>query len=200
MRKPRSAGVKLLGVLVLALGGFALAAVITGVGFATDTPSSSSSSSSTDTTTTIPPTTSTIPPTTSTIPPTTTIPPPTTTAPPPGQGCTPGFWKQDQHFDSWPVPTSTTLAGAGFTNTGHPASTTLLEALSFQGGPKVQDAKDILLRIAAAAYLNSFDLNYPLTTAEVVSQVNAALASNDRETILDLAETLDDNNNLGCPF
>src|SRR5262245_8020380 len=74
MHKPRSAGVKLLGVLVLALGGFALATVITGVGFAT--PSSSSSSSSTDTTTTIPPTTSTIPPTTSTIPPTTTAPPP----------------------------------------------------------------------------------------------------------------------------
>lgn len=200
MRKPRSAGVKLLGVLVLALGGFALATVITGVGFATDTPSSSSSSSSTDTTTTIPPTTSTIPPTTSTIPPTTTVPPPTTTAPPPGQGCTPGFWKQDQHFGSWPVPTSTTLAGAGFTNTGLPTSTTLLEALSFHGGPTVQDAKDILLRIASAAYLNSFDLNYPLTTAEVVSQVNAALASNDRETILDLAETLDRDNNLGCPF
>ena len=21
--------------------------------------------------------------------------------PPGGEGCTPGFWKQDQHFDSW---------------------------------------------------------------------------------------------------
>jgi hypothetical protein len=187
MRKPRSNGAKLLAVLVLALGGFALATVITGVGFATDTPSSSSSSSSTDTTTTTPPTTSTTPP-------------PTTTTPPPGQGCTPGFWKQDQHFDSWPVPTSTTLAGAGFTNTGHSASTTLLAALSFQGGNTVQDAKDILLRAAAAAYLNSFAVNYPLTTAEVVSQVNAALASGNRATILALATTLDNNNNLGCPF
>ncbi|HEY6606112.1 MAG TPA: hypothetical protein VIZ44_07185 [Gaiellaceae bacterium] len=187
MRKPRSNGAKLLAVLVLALGGFALATVITGVGFATDTPSSSSSSSTTDTTTTTPPTTSTTPP-------------PTTTTPPPGQGCTPGFWKQDQHFDSWPVPTSTTLAGAGFTNTGHSASTTLLAALSFQGGNTVQDAKDILLRAAAAAYLNSFAVNYPLTTAEVVSQVNAALASGNRATILALATTLDNNNNLGCPF
>ena len=193
MRKPRSNGVKLLAVLVLAFGGFALAAVITGVGFATDTPSSSSSSSSTDTTTTIPPTTSTTPPTT-------TIPPPTTTAPPPGQGCTPGFWKQDQHFDSWPVPTSTTLAGAGFTNTGHSPSTTLLDALSFQGGNTLQEKKDILLRAAAAAYLNSLAVNYPLTTAEVVSQVNAALASNDKDAIVALAETLDKNNNGGCPF
>jgi hypothetical protein len=196
MRKPRSAGVKLLGVLILALGGFALATVITGVGFATDTPSSSSSSSSTDTSTTTPPTTSTTPPTTTT----TTTPPPTTTAPPPGQGCTPGFWKQDQHFDSWPVPTSTTLAGAGFTNTGFPASTTLLDALSFQGGPGVTGAKEILLRAAAAAYLNSLATSYPLTTSAVVSQVNTALASNNRATILALATTLDNNNNLGCPF
>jgi hypothetical protein len=194
MRKPRSAGVKLLGVLILALGGFALATVITGVGFATDTPSSSSSSSSIDTSTTTPPTTSTTPPTT------TTTTPPTTTAPPPGQGCTPGFWKQDQHFDSWPVPTSTTLAGAGFTNTGFPASTTLLDALSFQGGPGVTGAKEILLRAAAAAYLNSLATSYPLTTSAVVSQVNTALASNNRATILALATTLDNNNNLGCPF
>jgi hypothetical protein len=124
----------------------------------------------------------------------------TVTTTPEGEGCTPGFWKQDQHFDSWPVPTTTTLAGAGFTNTGWPAGTTLLQALSFQGGPTVQDAKNILLRAAAAAYLNSFAVDYPLTTAEVVSMVNDALASNDRATILALAAVLDANNNLGCPL
>jgi hypothetical protein len=124
----------------------------------------------------------------------------TVTTTPEGEGCTPGFWKQDQHFDSWPVPITTTLAGAGFTNTGWPASTTLLQALSFQGGPTVQDAKNILLRAAAAAYLNSLAVDYPLTDAEVVSMVNSALASGDRATILALAELLDANNNLGCPF
>jgi hypothetical protein len=124
----------------------------------------------------------------------------TVTTTPEGEGCTPGFWKQDQHFDSWPVPTTTTLAGAGFTNTGWPAGTTLLQALSFQGGPTVQDAKNILLRAAAAAYLNSLAVDYPLTDAEVVSMVNAALASGDRATILALAAVLDANNNLGCPF
>jgi hypothetical protein len=126
----------------------------------------------------------------------------TTTTTPGNEGCTPGFWKQPQHFDSWPVSTSTTLAGAGFTSTGHSAGTTLLEALSFQGGPTVQDAKDILLRAAAAAYLNSFAVDYPLSTAEVISMVNDALASGDRATILALAGVLDANNNGagGCPF
>jgi hypothetical protein len=124
----------------------------------------------------------------------------TTTTTPGGEGCTPGFWKQPQHFDSWPVPTTTTLAAAGFTNTGLPAGTTLLEALSFQGGPTVQDAKNILLRQAAAAYLNSFDIDYPMTTQEVLDLVNDALASDDRATILAVAATLDANNNLGCPL
>jgi hypothetical protein len=124
----------------------------------------------------------------------------TTTTPPGGEGCTPGFWKQPQHFDSWPVPITTTLAAAGFTDTGLPAGTTLLEALSFQGGPTLQDAKNILLRQAAAAYLNSLAIDYPLTTAEVLDLVNDALASDDRATILAVAATLDANNNLGCPL
>ena len=118
----------------------------------------------------------------------------------PDQGCTPGYWKQPQHFDSWPVPLSTTLAGAGFTNTGLPAGTTLLEALSFQGGPTVQDAKNILLRQAAAAYLNSLSIDFAFTTSEVVSMVNDALATGDRDTILDVKDVLDDANNGGCPL
>jgi hypothetical protein len=123
----------------------------------------------------------------------------TVTTTPEGEGCTPGFWKQPQHFDSWPVALTTTLAGAGFVGTGND-NVTLLAALSFQGGPTLQDAKNILMRAAAAAYLNSFAVDYPLTTAEVVSMVNDALASGDRATILALAATLDANNNLGCPL
>jgi hypothetical protein len=72
--------------------------------------------------------------------------------------------------------------------------------LSFQGGPTVQDAKNILLRAAAAAYLSSLSVNYPLSSADVVSMVNTALASGDRDTILDLAKLLDSYNNLGCPL
>jgi hypothetical protein len=86
--------------------------------------------------------------------------------------------------------------------TGDFADATLLEALSFQGGPGVDGATEILLRAAVAAYLNSFAVDYPLTTAEVVSQVNAALASGSRSTMLTLASTLDANNNgiAGCPL
>jgi hypothetical protein len=93
---------------------------------------------------------------------------------------------------------TTTLSGAGFTNTGWPSGTTLLAALSFQGGSTVQDAKNILLRAAAAAYLNSLAVDYPLTTAQVVSMVNTALAGGDRDTILALASVLDANNNGNC--
>jgi hypothetical protein len=178
--------------LVVAVCGFIAAGALTGAGFAGDTTSSSttSSSSSSSSSSTTSSSTSTTTSTTTT----------TTTTTTGTEGCTPGYWKQPQHFDSWPVDTTTTLADAGFVGTGHDASTTLLQALSFQGGPTIQDAKDILLRIAAAAYLNSLSVDYPLSSADVVSMVNAALATNDRETILDLAETLDAENNLGCPL
>jgi hypothetical protein len=125
----------------------------------------------------------------------------TTTTPPGNEGCTPGFWKQPQHFDSWPEELSpdTTVLAAGFVGTGNDDAT-LLEALSFQGGPTVQDAKNILMRAAVAALLNSFAVDYPLSPDEVVDMVNDALASGDRATILALAGVLDANNNLGCPL
>jgi hypothetical protein len=51
-----------------------------------------------------------------------------------------------------------------------------------------------------AALLNSAnpDIDYPLTTLQVIVQVNAALASHDRNTILALATTLDNYNDYGC--
>jgi hypothetical protein len=59
-----------------------------------------------------------------------------------------------------------------------------------------------LLRAGAAALLNAADssVNYPLSSAQVVSQVNAALASGDRQTIVDLTVQLDADNNLPCPL
>jgi hypothetical protein len=54
------------------------------------------------------------------------------------------------------------------------------------------------LRAAVAALLNSTSasVNYPLSEAQVISQVSAALATDDRPTILALATTLDGYNNL----
>jgi hypothetical protein len=125
-----------------------------------------------------------------------------TTTTPEGEGCTPGFWKQDQHFDSWPDgidPLTFTLADAGFMGFVDDDAT-LLKALSFKGGPTLEDAMNLLAHHAAAAYLNSLAVDYPLTTAEVVDMVNDALASGDRDTILAVKDVLDTNNNLGCPF
>jgi hypothetical protein len=43
-------------------------------------------------------------------------------------------------------------------------------------------------------------VTYPLSTAGVIDQVNAALASGNRNTMLQLAGELDVLNNLGCPL
>jgi hypothetical protein len=133
-----------------------------------------------------------------------TAPPPTTK--PRAEGCTPGYWKQPQHFDSW--------VGTGFT-TGQTLesvfdvpdslgmdSVTLVAALDGGGGPGVTGAATILFRAAVAALLNSAHpgIDYPLTTAQVIAAVNAALASGDRGTMLALAGSLDAANNAGCPL
>jgi hypothetical protein len=164
--------------VVLALAGFLAAGVVAGVGLAWN-------------------------PTTSTEPtPSTTEPPPTTTAPEDGEGCTPGFWKN--HPEDWEgFSTGQTLASvfspAGLGGLG---STTLLDALSFKGGPTVTAAKRILLRHAVAALLNSAHsgVDFGMTTAEVIAAVNAALASNDRDSILAAKDDLAALNRSGCPL
>ena len=123
--------------------------------------------------------------------------------PPTGdEGCTPGYWKN--HPEAW----------AGFT-TGQTLesvfdvpdslgldSVSLHSALSFGGGPGTLGASQILLRASVAALLNSASsgVDYPLTTAQVIAQLNAALATLDRSKILDLATDLDNKNNGGCPL
>lgn len=111
------------------------------------------------------------------------------------QGCTPGYWKQDQHFDSWPVSLTTTFADAGFSFgfTG-----TLLSGLQAKGGDV-----NALARHAAAAYLNSLasGVNFSLTTAEVIAIANgtgiyAGLSVEERKDLLEAA-----NQGVGgCPL
>jgi hypothetical protein len=129
----------------------------------------------------------------------------TSTTTPPGQeGCTPGFWKQPQHLDAWVTysPDQTLESVFDVPDAFGLDSVTLLAALSFEGGPTTADAAEVLLRQAVAALLNaaSPEVDYPLTEAEIIAQVNAALASGDRDTILALAEELDTFNNLFCPL
>jgi len=120
-----------------------------------------------------------------------------TQAPTGGEGCTPGFWKNnaDKHDASqWgaidPDATFTSVFGAN----DLPAGTTLLEALNLGGG-----GVNALARHAVAAYLNSQagDPDYEFTTAQVIAMVQAAMASNDYNAAKDL---LADANEAGCPL
>ncbi len=122
-----------------------------------------------------------------------------------GQGCTPGYWKN--HTDSWP-PTgyspSQKVQSVFGEASGYPSlgNASLLDALSFQGGSTLEGAAGNLLRASVAALLDSSHpgVNYPRTPASVISDVNAALASGNRDTMLSLASSLDADNNLGCPL
>jgi hypothetical protein len=121
------------------------------------------------------------------------------------EGCTPGYWKN--HTDSWAgtgySPGQSTVsvfsAASAFPSL---ASKTLLQSLQGGGGPGTLGSATILLRAAVAALLNAAHsgVDYPLTQAQIISRVNSALASNNRDTMLALASTLDDDNNLGCPL
>jgi hypothetical protein len=118
------------------------------------------------------------------------------------QGCSPGFFKN--HPGAFTPPyTPSTKVGLVFTAAfGDLRSETLEDALQGGGGPGLLGAEKILLRAAVAALLNAANPNisYPLATAQVIAQVNAALASNNRQTMLNLASQLDIDNNLGCPI
>ena len=134
------------------------------------------------------------------------IPPP----PPSGEGCTPGYWKAKQHWDSWvptgystnqrintvfTVPATLTLKGKNL------GMYTLVQGLSFQGGSTTSGKAEILLRAAIAALLNTAhpNLDYPeYTPATLIAAVNAALASGNGATMGQLAARLDALNNRGC--
>ena len=101
-----------------------------------------------------------------------------------GQGLTPGFWKQPQHFGSWAGYTQTDSYNTVF-GVSDPDSPTLLGALQRGGG-----GYKALGRHAVAALLNAVstspDINYRYTTAEIISLVQNAFATGDYETAKNL--------------
>jgi hypothetical protein len=169
----------------------------------TNTPTDTPTNTPTDTPTNTPTKTPTNTPTnTPTKTPTNT--PTFTPTPIPFEGCTPGYWRQTHHFDSWVVYTPNQSLESVFDvpNSLGMDNVTLANALRFNGGSGLTGAARNLLRAAVAALLNSssLDVNYALTTAEVIQLVNTALASNNRNTMLTLAAQLDRYNNRGCPL
>jgi len=121
------------------------------------------------------------------------------------EGCTPGYWKN--HESSWGATgytTGQTVLSVFADAAAYPdlAAASLIEALDFGGGSGEEGAASNLLRAAVAALLNAShsDVNYPFDASEVISMVNGALASGDRDTMLALMESLDSDNNAGCPL
>lgn len=116
--------------------------------------------------------------------------------PPPGggEGCTPGYWKQSHHFDSWPAAYSTTDSYAATFGVTPSFSKTLLGALQQGGG-----GEKALGRHATAALLNSAnpDVSYLYSTAEVIDLVKSAYSSGDFEGVKNLLEA---QNEMGCPL
>jgi hypothetical protein len=124
--------------------------------------------------------------------------------PPGDEGCTPGYWKN--HPEAWAGTGYATgqTAGSVFTIPGSLglSSTSLLATLNGGGGSGTLGGAKILLRAGTAAVLNaaSGGVDYTQSVAEVIADVNAALASGDRDTMLSVAAALDSDNNLGCPL
>ncbi len=171
-------------------------------------PSLTPTPTDTPTNTPVPPTdTPTNTPTNTPVPPTNT---PTPTPVIGNQGCGHGYWKQLQHFDSWCASyTPTTLVSTVFdaTDCGCDfSSLTFLQALQGAGfGPTVCNAQSKLYQMGVAALLNACPgsgVAYALSTAQVISEVNTALQSCSRTTILNEATRLDGFNNGpgGCPL
>jgi hypothetical protein len=120
-------------------------------------------------------------------------------APPPStQGCTPGYWKQTQHFGNWAgyVPTgpSASRYQAVFGVSLFPSSRTLLDALRAGGGGAAR-----LGRHSTAALLNAANgsVDYGMTPAQVIAAVQAAASSGDYGPAADMFEAY---NERTCPL
>lgn len=109
----------------------------------------------------------------------------------PPAGCTPGYWKQKQHFDSWvdyvPGDMFNDVFGVSY-------NMSLLEALKSGGG-----GEKALGRHAVAALLNvaNAGVGYKYTAEDIIAMVRYAYETGEFELVKNLFET---QNELGCPL
>ena len=130
-----------------------------------------------------------------------------------GEGCTPGYWKQEQHFDSWtgysPGDDFEATFGLATDSTeimckpekGKPVACdpppTLLQALKANGG-----CQSALARHAVAALLNaaSPDTNYFFTIDEIIAIVQDGFSPNGDYNCESAKDLLAEQNEMGCPI
>jgi hypothetical protein len=113
-----------------------------------------------------------------------------------GQGCTPGYWRQDHHYDSWTGYSPTDDFDATFGVNFFTPNKTLGAAVALGGG-----GVNALARHGVAALLNaaSGGVAYAYTTAEVIAIVRgtgayAGLSMEARKDLLAVA------NESSCPL
>jgi hypothetical protein len=112
-----------------------------------------------------------------------------------GEGCTPGYWKQPHHFDSWVGYTQNQLFSSVFEN-AYPGKT-LLQVLSANGN----SAGEALGRHTVAALLNSANggVSYDMSTSEVIAAFNTVFPGN-KNALNGLKDQFEDFNQQGCPL
>jgi hypothetical protein len=112
-----------------------------------------------------------------------------------GEGCTPGYWKQPHHFDSWTHPYDPGDSFNTYFDNAFPGMT-LLEVLK-QGGGGLK----ALGRHTVAALLNaaSAGVDYAFSPAAVISSFNAVYpgSKSDYEALKNQFER---ENERGCPL
>jgi hypothetical protein len=111
------------------------------------------------------------------------------------EGCTPGYWKQSQHFDSWPAPYTPSTLFSDVFDDAFPGLT-LVEVLALEGG-----GLSALGRHTVAALLNAAtgSVGSGLTEQEIIDLFNFALGQSaaDIEALKDVLAEL---NEIGCPL
>lgn len=107
------------------------------------------------------------------------------------EGCSPGYWKQSQHFGNYPAPyTPNTLFSSVFEN-AFPGKT-LLQVVGQGGG-----GLNALGRQTVAGLLNASSTGYAYSAAQVIAKFNAVFPGGDYET---LKNDLEYNNTVYCPL
>ena len=116
--------------------------------------------------------------------------------PPPGggEGCTPGYWKQPHHFDSWGATGYLPYDGFDVVFGVDSSFDTLLDGAKAKGG-----GEKALARHAVAALLNASSpyVSYEFSAAEVLTLVQYAYGTGHFEAVKDL---LEEQNETYCPL
>jgi hypothetical protein len=112
-----------------------------------------------------------------------------------GEGCTPGYWKQEQHFDSWPSDYDPEMLFSAVFVDAFPGQT-LLDVLELHGG-----GLNALGRHTVAALLNaaSAGVGYDFTLDDVIESFNAVYPGS-KSDYNSLKNDFESSNEQGCPL